>query len=111
MLFVILTVKEVLERFMKKNCYDYYNSFNSWFDKIKILLYKMNYFPKPYTRSKNKIKVELGLSNYVIKPYLKNATGIDTSKFADLPSLKSDIDKLDIDRFPLFLLIFINQVM
>ena len=29
----------------------------------KILLYKLNYFPRPYT-SKKKIKVELDFSNY-----------------------------------------------
>ena len=28
----------------------------------KILLYKMSYFPEPYTHSKNKAKVELDLS-------------------------------------------------
>ena len=33
----------------------------------KILLYKMFYFPEPYTRSKNKIKAELDLSNHVTK--------------------------------------------
>ena len=36
------------------------------------------------------------------KPDLKNATGIDTSSFAKkvvLSHLKSDVDKLDIDKF------------
>ena len=33
----------------------------------KMSLYKMSYFPEPYTYSKNKIKVELDLSNYAIK--------------------------------------------
>ena len=40
------------------------------------------------------------LSNYAIKADLKNATGVDTSNFAkkyDLASLKSEIDKSDID--------------
>ena len=35
------------------------------------------------------------------KQILKNATGIDTSDFAkktDLTNLKSDVDKLDIDK-------------
>ena len=39
--------------------------------------------------------------NYATKADLKNATGIDTSKFAkkvDLSNLKSDLDKLDIDK-------------
>ena len=44
---------------------------------------------------------EWDLSNYATKKDLKNATGIDTSKFAkrgDLASLKSEFDKLDIDK-------------
>ena len=39
--------------------------------------------------------------NYATKAVLKNATGADTSKFAkkvDLASLKSHVDKLDIDK-------------
>ena len=39
------------------------------------------------------------MSNYATKADLKNATGVDKSKFAkkiDLASLKSDVDKLDI---------------
>ena len=60
----------------------------------------MNYFPEPYAWRKNEIKVELDLSNYAAKSDLKkNATSVDTSKFAeisDLASLKLEIDKLDI---------------
>ena len=47
------------------------------------------------------MKVELKFSNYATKADLKNATGFDTSKFTekvDLASLKSDKDKLDIDK-------------
>ena len=47
------------------------------------------------------MKVEIDLSNYATKVDLKNATGADTSKFAkmlDLASLKSDVDKLGIDK-------------
>ena len=47
------------------------------------------------------MKVELDLSNYPTKVDLKNATGVDTSKFAkkvDLPNLKSNVDKSDIDK-------------
>ena len=46
------------------------------------------------------VEVELGLSNYATKADLKNATGVDTSKFAkkaDLASWKSKFDELDID--------------
>ena len=59
------------------------------------------YFPKPKSFG-GKVKVELDLSNYATKAAdLKNATGVDTSKFAkkvDLANLKSDIDELDIDQ-------------
>ena len=47
------------------------------------------------------MKVELDLSNYATKADLKNETGLDTSTFAkkvDLASLKSNVDKLDIDK-------------
>ena len=47
------------------------------------------------------MKVELDLPNYATKADLKNAAGVDTSKFAkkvDLANLKSDVDKLDIDK-------------
>ena len=45
--------------------------------------------------------VELDLSNYPAKADLKTAAGVDTSKFAkkvDLVNLKSNVDKLDIDK-------------
>ena len=51
--------------------------------------------------SKNKIEVELDLSNYAIKSGLKNAADVDTSKYvkkADLATLKSDVDELDINK-------------
>ena len=41
------------------------------------------------------------MSNYGTKTELKNATAVDTSSFAkkvDLANLKSDVDKLDIDK-------------
>ena len=56
------------------------------------------YFPKPKPLGGN-VKIELDLSNYAIKADLKNATDVDTFKFAekiDLASLRSEIDKLDI---------------
>ena len=46
-------------------------------------------------------KVELDLSNYAAKADLKNATGVDTSKFAknvDFGNLKFKVDKLGIDK-------------
>ena len=57
-------------------------------------------FPQPKSSGERR-KVELDLSNYAIKEYLKNATGVDTSKFAkkvDLANLKSNVDNLDIDE-------------
>ena len=47
------------------------------------------------------MKVQLNLSNYATETDLKNAAGVDTSKFAkkvDLASLKSNVDKTDIDK-------------
>ena len=47
------------------------------------------------------MKVELDLHNYATKADLKNATGVDASKFAkkvDLANLKSNVDELDIDK-------------
>ena len=41
------------------------------------------------------------MSNYATKTDLKNATGVDTSRFAkkvDLANLKSNVDKLDTDK-------------
>ena len=39
------------------------------------------YFPEPKS-SRGREKVELHLSNYATKVDFKNATGVDTSKFA-----------------------------
>ena len=47
------------------------------------------------------MRIELDLFNYAAKPDWKNATFVDTSKFArivDLAYLKSHVDKLDIDN-------------
>ena len=58
------------------------------------------YFPKQNSLGAN-VKVELDSSNYATKTDSKNATGVDTSSFAektDLGNLKSDVDKLDIDK-------------
>ena len=41
----------------------------------------MSYF-SPFGHSKNKIEVELDLPNYATKFDLKNAAGVNTSKFA-----------------------------
>ena len=58
------------------------------------------YFPEPKSLG-GRVKVELDFSNYATKSNLKKATGFDTSKFAKkvhLANLKSNVDKLDIDK-------------
>ena len=58
------------------------------------------YFPEQKS-SGGKMKVELDLSNYAKKADLKNVICVDTSKFAkkvDLAYLKSNADKLGIDK-------------
>ena len=61
----------------------------------------MSYFTEQYIHSKNKIEVEMDLSKSAKKSDLKNKAGVDTSDYAkkvDWASLKSDVDKLDIDK-------------
>ena len=58
------------------------------------------YFPKPQSHEEN-IKVKIDLSNYATKEDIKNITHVDTSSFAwetNLSSLKTEVDKLDIDK-------------
>ena len=48
-----------------------------------------------------KVELDLPNSNFTTKADLKNATGVDTSKLAkkvDLANLKSNVDKLDVDK-------------
>ena len=57
-------------------------------------------FPKTLRFGGN-INVKVDLSNYGTKTDLKNVTHVDTSSFAlktNLVSLKTDVDKLDIDK-------------
>ena len=59
------------------------------------------YFPKPYEPFGGDINVEVDLSNYATKTDLKNASHVDVSSFAlksNLASLKTEVDKLDIDK-------------
>ena len=51
------------------------------------------YFPKPSSHEEN-IKVEIDLFNYATKEDIKNITHVHTSSFA----LKTEVDKLDIDK-------------
>ena len=58
-------------------------------------------FPKPYEPFGGEINVKVDLSNYATKTDLKNISHIDVSSYAlksNLPSLKTEVDKLDIDK-------------
>ena len=60
------------------------------------------YFPKPFnSHFSDSIKVKIDLSNYATKADIKNISHVDTSSFAlktNLASLKTEVDKLDIDK-------------
>ena len=59
------------------------------------------YFPKPYELFGGDINVKVDLSNYATKTDVKNILHVDTSSFAlksNLASLKTEVDKLDIDK-------------
>ena len=62
------------------------------------------YFPKPFRSFEGNINVKVDLSNYATKTDLKNVTHVDTSSFAlktNLASLKTEVDKLGIDKLVL----------
>ena len=60
------------------------------------------YFPKPFnSHFGDSIKVKIDLSNYATKTDIKNISHIDTLNFAlkaNLAHLKTEVDKLDIDK-------------
>ena len=59
------------------------------------------YFSKPFRPFGENISLKVDISNYETKTDLKNLTHVDTSNFAlktNLASLKTEVDKLDIDR-------------
>ena len=58
-------------------------------------------FPKQYEPFGGDINVKEDLSNYATKTDIKNISHVDTSSFAlkaNLASLKTEVDKLDIDK-------------
>ena len=59
------------------------------------------YFPKPFhSHFGENIKVKIDMSNYATKTDIKNISHVDNSSFAlktNLPNLKTEVDKLDID--------------
>ena len=59
------------------------------------------YFSKPYAPLGGDVNVKVDLSNYATKTDIKNISHIGTSIFAlksNLTSLKTEVDKLDIDK-------------
>ena len=97
-------IEKVLKRkgdklYVKWKGYD--NSFNSWINK-KDLIKTSQYLPKPFnSHFGGSIKVKIDLSNYATKTDVKTISHVDTSSFAlktNLASLKTDIEKLDIDK-------------
>ena len=69
---------------------------------VAIPLYKMSqFFPKPYEPFRGDINVKAELSDYATKADVKNISHVDTSSFAlktNLASLKTEVDKLDINK-------------
>ena len=66
------------------------------------------FYPEPYEPFGGDINLTVDLSNYATKTDLKNVTHVDTSSSAlkaNLATLKTEVDKLDIDKLYLFLLI------
>ena len=62
------------------------------------------YFPKPYEPFGGDINVKVDLSNDATKSDIKNVSHVDTSHFAlksNLASLKTEVDKLDINKLAL----------
>ena len=59
------------------------------------------YFPKLYEPFGVDINIKVDFYDYAIKADFENTTGTDTSKLAaksDLVSLKTEVDKLDIEK-------------
>ena len=59
------------------------------------------YLPKPFRSFGGNINIKVDFSNYATKTDLKKVTQVDTSSFVlktNLPSLKTEVDKLDIDK-------------
>ena len=78
-----------------------------WFYRIKM----SKYFPKPFKSFGRNINVKVYLSNSATKTGIKNISHVDTSSFVlktNLANLKTEVDKLDINKLCLLLLIWLN---
>ena len=65
-----------------------------------------HYFLKSWEQFGRDINFKVDLSNYAAKADIKNISHIDTSSFAlksNFASLKTEVDKLHIDKLYLFL--------
>ena len=103
-----------IEKVIKKKCDKlyvkwkcYHSSFNSWIDKkdsiiLLIIRIKMSqHFPKLYEPFGGDISVKIDLSNYVTKADIRNISHVDTSSLelkTNLASLRTEVDKLEIDK-------------
>ena len=59
------------------------------------------YFPKPYEPFCGDINAKVVLSSYAVKADIKFFFNVDTSSFVlktNLASLKTEVDKLDVDK-------------
>ena len=69
---------------------------------MKKTLYKMSkHFPKPYEPFGGDINIKVDLSNYATKADIKDITHVDTPRSVlktNLASIKTKVDKLDIDK-------------
>ena len=72
-----------------------------WLIRKRYFYVKINYFPESFT-NKTKIEVKSDVPNYAKKSDLNSSAGVNISRFAkkkdDLASLKSKVDKLDINK-------------
>ena len=59
------------------------------------------YFPKPFRNFGGNVNVKVDLSNYATNADIKNISHVDYSSFVlkrNLASLKTEVDKLNIDK-------------